>query len=299
MLENTPLIESFDSDEENNNNEPQKRKEPPVDSSNDNSKRRKMYGGQDPGPKGNPNCFNCGDSGHMSRDCIKPRPYEQGCVTCNSRAHASKFCPKRIEQLEHDRAVLMQMQAYGYGPTGYPTPFGSFDPSSSYMNESQQCLKCGKTGHKERECYAGQKDFVKCYNCNSKGHFAKDCTKGPMPQTCFNCGETGHMGKECTRTGRVCFICKGSGHVSKQCPSLPTRTCYNCGEEGHIGKACPKPANDSQVCFKCRQPGHKAIDCPQQLITSNPYVNYTQPQQQYPRDQREQRGFARINESTY
>jgi cellular nucleic acid-binding protein len=324
MAETRPIIDSLDSSDEEVTTAI-KRKEPPTEQNegDEPSKKRKSQTDQ-PGDS----CYNCNETGHLSRDCTKPRPYESNCMTCHSKAHASKFCPKRIEALEQDRATLLQMQqhqqlgqqpnstysaaypattsapsypsapdpyaslsnsygstaygsssypsastyppapTYGYsnnGYGGYPSTYEgySYDPRTGQYIPGEVCLKCGRPGHKERDCHGvGVSTTTRCFNCNSKGHLAKDCKKGVLPTTCYNCGQPGHIGKLCPTAGnRACFICKGTGHVAAQCPQLPVRTCYNCGDNGHIGKNCPKPSTRSP-CFKCQMTGHKAIDCP-------------------------------------
>jgi hypothetical protein len=249
MAETRPIIDSLDSsdDEETTVTSSIKRKEPPIKQTEDESKKRKSQAAQ-PGV---------------------------ACMTCHSKAHSSKFCPKRIEALEQDRETLLRMQSHQVGgpqPTSYSsapyphapapsstTPYSAYpsttsDPyslsslSSSYASSSygsssypsdpyaaynssthggypstyegysydprtgqyiptatglDNCLKCGRAGHNERDCHGPSvaTPLSRCFNCNSKGHLAKDCKKGVLPTTCYNCGEPGHIGKLCPTAG--------------------------------------------------------------------------------------------------
>lgn len=42
----------------------------------------------------NRTCFNCGETGHMSRNCIRPRHERPiSCFNCNQGGHVAKNCP--------------------------------------------------------------------------------------------------------------------------------------------------------------------------------------------------------------
>ncbi len=64
-----------------------------------NSKKQRMNDGGGRGGRGGrfggggDRCYNCGGSGHMSRDCPEPRK-EQSCYNCGKGGHMSRDCPE-------------------------------------------------------------------------------------------------------------------------------------------------------------------------------------------------------------
>lgn len=141
--------------------------------------------GQSSGPRV---CYNCGEEGHMSFDCPKPRK-ERG--------------PPR------DRG----MGGGGYGERR--------SPSSSSFREQRgpmSCYNCGQEGHLSRDCTAPRKErrdpsTVTCYNCGEAGHISTACTQprkervGGPPQEisqvkCYNCNEMGHYSRDCPQPRR-------------------------------------------------------------------------------------------------
>ncbi|KAG0214976.1 hypothetical protein BGX33_001655 [Mortierella sp. NVP41] len=137
--------------------------------------------------------YNCGESGHISRDCTGERK-EKACYKCNEVGHISRDCPNATE---------------GSGP---------------------ECYKCGKPGHISRNCpegyssggsrggYAPSNNQPKtCYTCGGVGHMSRDCNQGSK---CYNCGNTGHISRECPeeRKEKACYKCNEVGHISRDCP---------------------------------------------------------------------------------
>lgn len=114
-------------------------------------------GGGNSGQKG---CFNCGESGHMSRECPKPRKQGGGggggrsCYNCGDSGHMSRECPQP------------KKQGGGGGGGG-----------------GRSCFNCGDSGHMSRECPQPRKQGG----------------GGGGGQTCFNCGEAGHMSRDCSK----------------------------------------------------------------------------------------------------
>jgi cellular nucleic acid-binding protein len=50
--------------------------------------------------KGNNTCFNCGESGHMSKECTKPRKQRNKvCFNCGEEGHTSRECTNPSKQL--------------------------------------------------------------------------------------------------------------------------------------------------------------------------------------------------------
>ncbi|KAL9340777.1 hypothetical protein Peur_066996 [Populus x canadensis] len=121
-------------------------------------------------------CFNCGNPGHIARDCNNNssksynnynnnRGGDFGCYKCGSSGHFARECTK---------------------------------------GNNNGCYSCGGIGHVARDCPGGS---GACYNCGGYGHLARDCTSarvtgggrfgGGNSGGCFNCGNEGHFARDC------------------------------------------------------------------------------------------------------
>eukprot|EP01118_Nematostelium_gracile_P002840 TRINITY_DN131_c0_g1_i1.p1 TRINITY_DN131_c0_g1~~TRINITY_DN131_c0_g1_i1.p1 ORF type:complete len:209 (+),score=29.51 TRINITY_DN131_c0_g1_i1:1-627(+) len=153
-------------------------------------------------PKGA--CYNCGEEGHLSRDCTK----------------------EKAERPERNRGGGQENSSTCYRCQGIGH-FARDCPSSP--NTAAACYICRKPGHLARDCkfnrggnnsgFRQEKSYGVCYNCGDRGHLARDCTANTNTN-CFRCGNAGHQAKDCseerTDVGK-CYNCGASGHIARDC----------------------------------------------------------------------------------
>ncbi len=139
------------------------------------------------------NCHNCGELGHMAKDCPKGKL----CHKCKKPGHMSIDCPSSNNN--------------------------SNQGDNNFKNII--CHICKQKGHMSRDC-PSKKDYnntgeLKCYNCGKSGHKINECPdkKENGELKCYNCGKPGHKVEECpNKRGMYCYNCGKAGHRKAECP---------------------------------------------------------------------------------
>ncbi|XP_019056953.1 PREDICTED: cold shock domain-containing protein 3-like [Tarenaya hassleriana] len=130
------------------------------------------------GNGGGSGCFNCGEVGHMAKDCRNGGGNSygsggrgaggEGCYNCGGVGHFAREC--------------RQISGGNVGGGG-------------------SCYSCGGFGHMARDCKS-RRPAGACYECGGTGHLARDCDRrgsgGGGGGKCFNCGKEGHFARECS-----------------------------------------------------------------------------------------------------
>lgn len=128
---------------------------------------------------GGPICHNCGQQGHISRECGNES--NQPCFLCGQLGHSRSACP-------HD--LCYNCLKPGHQSRDCPLP-----RKRRFLGEHELCNKCSLPGHLQRECPLAWRQYVFCRKVPSKAILSREVSS--LKAHCYWCSDSGHFGDEC------------------------------------------------------------------------------------------------------
>lgn len=133
-----------------------------------------------------PTCFNCGGTGHVSRDCEQVSALP--CNLCGLLGHSRFECPQEV--------------CYNCHKPGHHSRDCTSGRRRFHIGSHEVCNRCEQPGHLAKECSMSWRGYVlaralphesaefveelrglrkRCYNCASLSHFGDDCPSRRRP----------------------------------------------------------------------------------------------------------------------
>lgn len=214
-------------------------------------------------------CENCGEEGHMRKNCENARKINRDHVATVDPDEAWKKLKQAVSERDVDDAKEA-VQEYVKALEGNIT-----------YRELQEALIQHDIG---LWLIATERPLISIFtNMNLQGDMGKKYTvsyrfseKPDRPREIEGwpqdraeiLSRLDDAGEVVDKGVPLCFNCKELGHSSKYCEQekvertdAPKISCYNCGGDGHRVRDCPEPRVDKFACKNCGKSGHKISEC--------------------------------------
>jgi cellular nucleic acid-binding protein len=240
-------------------------------------------------------CYNCGEQGHIARECVSSSPT---CYGCGQVGHVSRDCPNAVADPQLTDPSFIYQAALNNG-LEERQPHDLATGTLFFMTQAGICVDVfynersikasGDSGQTWRQSGYYSVESLDRLLAKPRASSAPAAPREPAapraaggaPRT--RSGGRGRGGGEAP-AGRVagakaCWNCGSVDHLSRDCPNPPTeesaaagaarqprkpgrgQRCFNCGETGHIASECPQK-DMGPKCYRCGQNGHIGRDCP-------------------------------------
>lgn len=145
-------------------------------------------------------CSSCGENGHNSGECTRPRPVHF--VDADGTRYYQAECE---EEEPEEMEVYNVVPSYGRGKGPYPFYQTGQPATGNFQGNSSQSRSTPPV-HRQPGTFV--KTYGICFLCGEPGHFARECPAraqfsvgynqgAPLELPCQNCGENGHTAGQC------------------------------------------------------------------------------------------------------